>query len=113
MRLLIAPLLVMALGGVVACGEEKTVSDGDIVQALDLKPDNERPVYAIGGDAFCEVDQDLLNDSTEVDEAKSEKNASGLVITDSAQSIGVVAVPPFDPSCERDARRALERIGEG
>jgi hypothetical protein len=112
MRRLIAPLIAVALGGAIGCGEEKTVSDGAIVEALDLKPDQEQPVYAIGGDAFCEVDQDLLNNASEVDEAKSEKSASGLVITNRDQDVGVKAVPPFDPSCAHDARKALNELGE-
>jgi hypothetical protein len=111
MRKLIAALAVLALGGVTGCGEEKTVSDSAIIEALKLKPDSERPVYAIGGDAFCEVEQDLLNDATEVDEA-TEKSESGLVITNRDQDVGVQAVPPFDPSCEDDARRALNQLGD-
>jgi hypothetical protein len=111
MRRLIAPLVVLALSGTIGCGEEKTVSDGTIVEALNLKPDPDRPVYAIGGDTFCEVDQDLLNDADEVDEAVSDKGAAG-VITNRDGDVGVTAVPPFDPSCARDAKRALNGISD-
>ncbi len=112
MRWLVALLTLLALAGAMGCGEEKTVPDGQIVQALKLEPDSDNPVYAIGGDAFCEVDQDLLNNETEVGEAKSEPRLEGLVITDQDQSVGVQAVPPFDPSCERSARKALDNLGD-
>ena len=110
MRALIAPLAVVALGGAIGCGEEVTVADGEIVQALELERDDERPVYAIGGDAFCEVEEDLLNNESEVEDATSAAEISGLVITNDEQSVGVQAIPPFDPNCERDAKRALNGI---
>src|SRR6266511_67901 len=111
MRWLVAPLTLLALAGAIGCGEEKTVPVGQIVQALGLDPDSDNPVYAIGGDAFCEVDQDLLNNETEVDEAKSEPRLEGLVITDRDQSVGVQALPPFGPSCGPSARQALPNLG--
>jgi hypothetical protein len=111
MRALIAPLAVLALGGAIGCGEEETVSDGEIIDALKLERAEDRPVYAIGGDPFCEVEEELLNDATEVDEAR-EQSELELVITDRAETVGVQGVPPFDPSCERDTRRALDRISE-
>jgi hypothetical protein len=110
MRRLIASIAIVAFSGAIGCGEEKSVSDDAIVEALELKPDPDQPVYAIGGDTFCEVDHELLNNSSEVDEAESEKGSEGLVITDREQTVGVKAVPPFDPSCERDARKALDKI---
>ena len=113
MRWLIAPLVVIALGGGIGCGEEKSVSDETIVEALNLKPGEDRPVYAIGGDPFCEVDQDLLNNESEVDQAKADNQLEGLVITNDGQSVGVKAVPPFDPSCERDVKRSLNEITTG
>jgi hypothetical protein len=111
MRMLIAPLAIIALSGAIGCGEEKTVSNATIVEALNLKHDEERPVYAIGGDAFCEVDEDLLNDADEVDQAESDKGAAG-VITNRDGDVGVTAVPPFDPSCARDAKKALNGIAD-
>ena len=113
MRWLIALTAVIATLGAVGCGEEKSVTDATIVEALNLKPGDDRPVYAIDGDPFCEVDQDLLNDETEVDEAKADNKLEGLVITNDGQSVGVKAVPPFDPSCERDVKRALNEITTG
>jgi hypothetical protein len=111
MRMLIASIAIVAFSGAIGCGKEKSVSDDAIIEALKLKPDPDQPVYAIGGDTFCEVDQELLNNASEIDEAESEKGSEGLVITDRDQTVGVRAVPPFDPSCERDARRALDQIG--
>jgi hypothetical protein len=108
--MLIAVPVVIALIGAVGCGEERTVSDDEIVQALSLERDDDEPVYAVRGDEFCQVEQELLNDSTEVEEAENDKRA--LVITDSTGVVGVQAIPPFDPRCEEDARRALNRLGK-
>jgi len=113
MRRLIALTAVIAILGAVGCGEEKSVTDATIVEALNLKPGDDRPVYAIDGDPFCEVDQDLLNNATEVDQAKTENSLEGLVITNNGQTVGIKAVPPFDPSCERDVKRALNQIEAG
>jgi len=109
MRRLIPLLTGLALIGALGCGEERTVSDGDIVQALNLERDDDSPVYAIDGDEFCQVEQELLNDSTEVEEAKTGK---ALVLSDPEESVGIQVVPPFDPACEQDAQRALKRLGE-
>lgn len=109
MRRLIPLLTGLALIGGLGCGEETTVSDGDIVQALDLQRDDDSPVYAIDGDEFCQVEQELLNDSSEVEDAQTGK---ALVLTDPEESVGIQVVPPFDPACEQDARRALKRLGE-
>jgi hypothetical protein len=110
MRWLIAVPVLLAMGGVVGCGEEKTVSDDEIVQALDLERDEDEPVYAVDGDEFCQVSEELLNDSAEVEEARGQKKA--LVITDATEVVGIEVIPPFDPRCEQDARRALNRLGE-
>jgi hypothetical protein len=110
MRMLIAVPVMIALIGAVGCGEEKTVSDDEIVQALSLERDDDEPVYAVRGDEFCQVDQELLNDSAEVEDAESDKRAQ--VITDSDGAVGIEAIPPFDPRCEEDARRALNRLGK-
>jgi predicted transcriptional regulator len=111
MRRLIAVPMVIALGGsAIGCGEEKTVSDDQIVQALDLKRSDDAPVYEVGGDEFCQVDQELLNDSDEVEQAKKDKNA--LVVANSTSVVGIQVVPPFDPRCEQDARKALNELGK-
>jgi hypothetical protein len=111
MRRLIAIPMVFALGfGVIGCGEEKTVSDDEIVQALDLKRADSGPAYEVGGDEFCQVEQELLNDSAEVEAAKKDENA--LVIANSTSVVGIQVVPPFDPRCEQDARKALNELGK-
>ncbi len=111
MRRLIAVPMVIALGGgAIGCGEEKTVSDDAIVQALDLKRAEEAQVYEVGGDEFCQVEQELLNDSAEVEAAEKDKNA--LVVANSTSVVGIQVVPPFDPRCEQDVRKALNKLGK-
>jgi hypothetical protein len=102
-----APVIALLL--VTGCGGGEEVPDADIVEALKLKESPDRPVYAIGGDPFCEVDENLLNDEDEVD-AASEGDKLGLVITDRDQAVGVEAVPPFDPECAKRAKRALNQL---
>jgi hypothetical protein len=111
MRRAVSVLGVVAFGLAGGCGEEKTVSDTEIVEAMGLEKSPDSPAYTIGGDPFCEVEEDLLNDETEVEQAKTEDEL-GLVITDSGQTVGVHAVPPFDPNCEKEARRALNGLAE-
>ncbi len=92
-----------------ACGGDSgAIADSQIVDALKLKKSPDGP-YAIGGDPFCEVNDDLLNDSEEIDVAR-DGAGSDLVITNGDESVGIQAVPPFDPACARKARRELERI---
>jgi hypothetical protein len=107
MRKWLALLAAVALAPA-ACGEER-VSDLRIVGALDLERAADRPVYAIEGDPFCEVSVDLLNDADEVQRATASDEV-GLVITDSDGTVGVQAVPPFDPSCEQKVKRALNGL---
>ena len=113
MRWLTAFVGVIALVAALGCGDQQSVSDSTIINALNLKPGDQGPVYAINGDPFCEVDQDLLNDSDEVDEARQDNKLEGLVITNDGQSVGVKAVPPFDNSCEAKVRRSLDQIDSG
>jgi hypothetical protein len=93
----------------VGCGSDEQVPNDDIVNALRLEPSKDSGGWAIGGDPFCEVSKELLNDSDEVD-AASKGDKLGLVIADSDQSVGVEAVPPFDPKCAQKAKRALNRL---
>ena len=109
-RLIVVPMVIALGGSAIGCGEEKTVSDDAIVQALDLKRADDAPVYEVGGDEFCQVEQELLNDSGEVDEAKKRKNA--LVVANSTAIVGIQVVPPFDPTCEQDVRKALNKLGK-
>ena len=74
------------------CGENGSVPDDRIVKALKLEEAQGSRAYAMGGDPFCEVDENLLNDSDEIDVA-SESDELGLVITDSEGAVGVEAVP--------------------
>ena len=113
MRWLTGFVGVIAVVAALGCGDQESVSDSTIINALNLKPGDQGPVYAIDGDPFCEVDQDLLNDSDEVDEAKQDNKLEGLVITNDGQAIGVKAVPPFDNSCEAKVRRSLDQIDSG
>lgn len=111
MRRLIAVPVVIALGvGAIGCAEEKTVADDAIVQALDLKRADDAPLWEVGGDEFCQVEQELLNDATEVEEAENKEKA--LVVADSTAVVGIQVVPPFDPRCEQKARKALNRLGK-
>jgi predicted transcriptional regulator len=110
MRRLIAGVAVIALMGAIGCGEETTVSDDAIVQALNLKRADDAPVYEVGGDPFCQVEQELLNDSNEVEEAENDKNA--LVVADSTATIGIQVIPPFDTACEQDVRKALNKLAQ-
>ena len=64
------------------------------MKALKLEGGPGEPGLRDGGDPFCEVDENLLNDSDEIDVA-SEGDELGLVITDSDGAVGVQAVPPL------------------
>jgi hypothetical protein len=101
-------LAVGLIPALAACGSDTQFSDSDIVGALKLKRISGGP-YSIGGDPFCEVDGDLLNDKDEIELAK-EGSGVDLVITNSDESAGVQAVPPFDPACARQARRDLDQL---
>jgi hypothetical protein len=106
---LVAAAVVIALGAAPGCGADEQVADSDIVDALKLEQSADRPVYAIGGDPFCEVNEELLNDSDEV-EAARDRDKLGLVITNSEQDVGIEGVPPFDPECAREAKHDLNRL---
>ena len=106
---LVASFVAVALVVTAGCGEGGQVSDADIVAALKLEQTPDRPAYAVGGDPFCEVSDDLLNDSDEVEIAK-ESDDLGLVLTDSDETVGIQAVPPFDPECARKARQELDEL---
>jgi hypothetical protein len=99
----------VAMTAAFGCGENGSVPDDRIVKALKLEEARGGKSYAMGGDPFCEVDGNLLNDSDEIDVA-SEGDELGLVITDSDGAVGVQAVPPFDPECARTAKQALNKL---
>jgi hypothetical protein len=112
-RLAVVALALTLSAALVACGdeEERSYNDKQIVERLDLKQtsDQGRKVYAIGGDLFCEVESNLLNDSGEVDKAE-DKDKVGLVISSSEGNVGVVAVPVFLPDCEQKVKKVLNRL---
>ena len=108
-RIVACGLAAGVVAALAACGEDEPVSDKDIIAALDLKQTSGGPSYAIGGDPFCEIDNDLLNDSNEIEVAK-EGGGDDVVITNSDESAGVRAVPPFDPACARQAQRDLDKL---
>jgi len=110
MRRLIAISGVIALIGAVGCGEQATVSDDAIVQALDLKRADDAAVYEIGGDSFCQVEEELLNDSAEVEDVDAQRNAQ--ILADETATVGIQVIPPFDPRCEEKAERALNKLGK-
>ena len=109
MRWFVAMGAVVALGSAVGCGgDEAEFSDDSMVQALGLERADDAPVYEVGGDPFCQVEEELLNDSAEVDEAEKGKNA--LVVADSTATVGIQVIPPFDPACEDRARKDLNKL---
>jgi hypothetical protein len=92
------------------CGEEeKTTSFGDekVIETLNLE--KSEGGYAIGGDPFCEVDNNLLNDADEVDQAE-ERDDVGLVLASRQGNVGVRAVPPFAPDCQKKAKKQLDKL---
>jgi hypothetical protein len=111
MRKLVTIGVMSAFGLAAGCGEEETVPDAEIVQALKLEKSTGGDGYTIGGEPFCEVSGELLNDADEVEEATAGKGGPELVITNSEETVGVQGVPPFDNECESDARRALNKLG--
>jgi hypothetical protein len=102
-------LLALALGAA-ACGEEdKTISydDGTIIDTLQLEKSDGG--YAIGGDPFCAVESNLLNDGDEVSKAQ-DRDDLGLVISSNEGNVGVHAVPPFAPDCEKQVQSRLDKL---
>jgi nitrous oxide reductase accessory protein NosL len=86
------------------CDEDETsYSNKQIVDALKLEDADD--IYAIEGDPFCEVSKKLLNDASEVDDAAETEE---LVISSAEGNVGITAVAPF--ACEREARRALNKL---
>ena len=102
LALLIAPLA-LAGGG---CGPGSSISDSEIVRALDLKRTDH--AYRIGGDPFCTLGE-LLNDSDEVDGASGDGGQSFLIASPDGE-VGVLARKPFAPDCARRAKDDLRRL---
>ena len=108
---LAAAALAVALlvGGLLVGCEEggPSYDDKQIADRLNLERSGKG--YAIDGDPFCEVERNLLNDSDEVGSAADEDKL-GLVIASPEGNVGIVAVPPFAPDCEKGAKKKLNRL---
>jgi ABC-type uncharacterized transport system auxiliary subunit len=105
----VAAIAVTALASVAllaGCGEEEeTFSNKRIVDSLRLEETESG--YAIDGDPFCEVSKQLLNDSSEVDDAG---DGEQLVISSSEGNVGVEGIAPFAPDCKNEAKQGLNEL---
>jgi hypothetical protein len=102
----LAALLALAVALAIAgCGGDST-DDSKIIAALNLKEAGNG--YEMNGDPFCRIEE-ILNDSGEVADAGDKKGLE-FVIAAPRGELGVVARPPFAPSCKREASDALKRI---
>ena len=90
-------------------GDEQTTrfSDDKIIDTVDLQ--KSEGGYAIGGDPFCEVDSNLLNDADEVDKAQDSDDLN-LVLASHEGNVGVSGVPPFAPDCRQKAEKQLDKL---
>jgi len=88
------------------CSAGHSIDDSEIISALDLKEAGSG--YEINGDPFCRVD-DLLNDVDEVNSASDEKGVDFVIASPNGE-VGVLAHPPFAPSCKRDATEELTKL---
>lgn len=100
----------IAIVGVGSCGsDETTFSDKKIIEKLNLtEPEGGGQGYLFDGDAFCEIEHNLLNDSGEIDSASDGKNA--LVIVSREGNVGVIGTPPFAPDCRDRVQHKLNRL---
>jgi hypothetical protein len=98
-------VLVLAWAG---CGTVNgdSIDDSEIVSALNLKKAGSG--YEMNGDPFCRVDE-LLNDVDEVKAAGEQKGVDFVIAAPKGQA-GVLAHPPFAPSCKREAEDALKKL---
>jgi hypothetical protein len=83
-----------------------SIDDSEIISALNLKQAGSG--YEMNGDPFCRVDE-LLNDVDEVKAADEQKGVDFIIAAPKGQ-IGVLAHPPFAPSCKRQADDALKKL---
>ncbi len=104
----LAAALLVALVVGAGCGEDEVrYGDQKIVDKLNLEKSENG--YSLGGDIFCEVKQDLLNDSAQVDDAL-DRDSLGLVIASAEGNVGVVGVPVFSPDCKDEAKKKLNKL---
>lgn len=101
--------MVLALGGLVAgCGDDETrYNDDRIAERLHLEESGD--VYALDGDPFCQVEEKLLNDADEVQEA-IDADKIGLVVSSREGNAGVTGVAPFARDCLETARKRLDKL---
>ena len=104
-RGLAAFLALAALLAIAGCDGDST-NDSKIIAALNLKEAGNG--YEMNGDPFCRI-EDILNDPGEVEDAGDRKGIT-FVIAAPKGELGVVARPPFAPSCKREATEALKRL---
>jgi hypothetical protein len=83
-----------------------STDDSEIISALNLK--KAASGYEMNGDPFCRVDE-LLNDVDEVNSADEQKGVDFVIAAPKGQA-GVLAHPPFAPSCKREAKTALKEL---
>jgi hypothetical protein len=106
------PVVLVAISAIAVaiagCGEDPVhYSDQKIIDKLNLEKSENG--YSLGGDVFCEVKRQLLNDSDEVDEAADEDEL-GLVIASAEGNVGVEGVPVFSPDCKDEAKKKLTKL---
>jgi len=80
--------------------------DSQIISALHLKQAGNG--YEVNGDPFCHVDE-ILNDVDEVNSAGDEKGVDFVIAAPNGEA-GIVAHPPFAPSCKREAEADLKKL---
>jgi hypothetical protein len=83
-----------------------SIDDSEIISALNLK--NAASGYEMNNDPFCRIDE-LLNDVDEVNDADKQKGTDFVIAAPNGEA-GVLAHPPFAPSCKREAKDALKRL---
>ena len=104
----ISALALAAAVALCGCGEETRYYDDEDRRAA--APGEDRTDgYAIDGDPFCEIENKLLNDADEVEEA-TDKEELGLVIASREGNVGVKGKPPFAPDCGAVAKKRLNKL---
>ena len=99
-----ACVFAIALAGS-GCGAA-TLTNDEIIRALELTKPEDRNTYIVAGDPFCEIRRDLLGTEEEVVQARASKRKRRLVVTNRTRTAGVIAVPPFEGACK-------ERVASG
>jgi hypothetical protein len=104
-------VVLLALAGALVWAGCSTVSgdsfdDSEIISALNLK--QAASGYEVNGDPFCRVDE-LLNDVDEVNSASDQKGLSFVIAAPNGEA-GIVAHPPFAPSCKREVEADLKKL---